>query len=100
MISTPKQRANFYTRKEQEARLLIRQRTEELFERARRQVDLRIWSYPKAMRRNYQLIVEQMFRDMCEEDLERKSLIENQQLFTRLAHFYETRAQGELVRTS
>jgi hypothetical protein len=95
-ISTNKQRSNYYYRKEQEARLLIRQRTEDLFERARRSVDLRIWSYPKHMRSHYESIVRQMFRDMCDEDLERKKLIDNQQLFLRLAQAYAVRHQADL----
>ena len=95
MISTARQRANFYTIKEQEARLQIRHRTEWLFEKARRHVDLRIWTYPRNMLKHYQSIVEQMFVDMCAEDLARKKLIDNQQHFLRLAHFYELRAQNE-----
>lgn len=98
MITTARQRADYYTRKEQEARLQIRIRTEDLFEKARRQIDVRVWSYAKGMRRHYRAMVEQMFRDMCDEDLERKKLIDNQQHFLRLAHMYETRAQSELVR--
>lgn len=95
MISTARQRADYYTKKEQETRLLIRQRSEDLFEKARRHVDLRIWSYPKHMRKHYASIVDQMFRDMCDEDLVRKKLIDNQQHYLRLASHYETRAQGE-----
>jgi hypothetical protein len=95
MISTARQRANFYTIKEQETRLLIRHRSDDLFERARRHVDVRIRSYPKRMRKNYEAIVQQMFRSMCDDDFTRRKLIENQQLFLRLAHHYEQRAQGE-----
>lgn len=92
MISTDKQRSDFYYRKEQEARLLIRQRTEDLFESARRQMDLRIWRYPKSMRQLYPTLVRQLHEDMCNEDLQRKKLIENQQHFLRMAHAYRTRA--------
>lgn len=92
MISTDQQRSDFYYRKEQEARLLIRQRTEDLFESARRQMDLRIWRYPKSMRKLYPVLVKQLHEDMCGEDLARKKLIENQQHFLRLAQAYKVRA--------
>ncbi len=93
MISTDKQRSDFYFRKEQEARLLIRERGEYLWEKARHHVDLRIWSYSKRMRGHYQSIVEQMFRDMCDEDLARKKLIDQQQHYLRLAQAYAIRAE-------
>lgn len=95
MISTARQRADFYTRKEQEARLQIRERTEELADWARRIIDSRIKRYPKGMRRHYESFVEQMFQDLRDEDLARKKMIDDQQHFLRLASFYETRAQGE-----
>lgn len=91
MISTDKQRADFYYRKEQETRLLITQRTQDLYERAERTIELRVKRYPKGMRKHLNLYVEQMHRDLCDEDLERKKMIDNQQHFLRLAQAYETR---------
>jgi hypothetical protein len=97
VIVSDKERADYYYQREQEARFAIRQRTEHLFEKARRQVDLRIWSYSKNMRRHYQAIVEQMHRDMCNEDLIRQGLIEDQEQFLRLATGYQQRHLRSLL---
>lgn len=88
---TEEQRSDYYFRKEQGVRLLIRRRKEVLYEKARRQVDLRIKFYPQRLRKHYAVIVAQMFRSMCEEDPTHKALIENQQLYLRLAHAYKMR---------
>jgi hypothetical protein len=89
MIDTDAKRADYYFRKEQWTRYAIDERTKELFERARRQIDLRIAHYPKSMRGAYQLYVEQLWRDMCSEDLRRQELIGVQQHYLRLAHAYK-----------
>lgn len=95
MITTARQRAEHFTRQEQETRLLIRERTDDLRATAEHIIDARIERYPKNMRRHREVFIEQLFRDLRDEDLERKRLIDNQQHFLRLAHFYETRAGNE-----
>lgn len=87
------QRGEYFFRLEQRTRLELRERSEWLYERARRAIDLRIRHYPPSMRSHYPVLVEQMFRGMCEEDVTRRRLIENQQLYLRLAHAYTDRGR-------
>ena len=90
-MKTVETSAAYFFQKEQQARAAIAVRNAELWERARRHVDVRIRSYPKGMRRQYQVYVEEMYRDMIQEDLKRKSLIDDQQLYLRLAQAYQIR---------
>lgn len=88
---TSEERADYYYRKEQQIRLEIRLRDEYLFDKARRQMDVRIWHYPKSMQANYARYVEDLHRDMASEDLTLKSLIGKQQHYLRLAQGYQAR---------
>lgn len=85
---TSQERAAHFFRLEQEMRLKIRERDEYLFEKARRQIDLRIRHYPKSMRAHYARYVTDLHRDMASEDLKLQSLIGKQKLYLRLAQGY------------
>jgi hypothetical protein len=86
------ERANYFFRLEQQMRLQIRERTDDLRATAEHIVARRARCYPRKMRPFVEGYVESIFRDLCDEDLPRKLLIENQQHYLRLAHAYQTRA--------
>lgn len=86
-------RANYFYRLEQATRVALRERTEDLRATAEYIVNQRINRYPKTMRRHRDVYAETLFRDLRDEDLERRRLIENQQLYLRLAQAYQVRSQ-------
>jgi hypothetical protein len=94
MVITNIDRCDYYYSLEQQTRIEIRERTEDLWATAEYIIDKRIGRYPRNLRRHRDVFIEQLFRDLCDEDLTRKKLIDNQQLYLRLAQAYKIRSQG------
>lgn len=90
---TNQERADRFYQLEQSARQKMRRRTEYLYEKARRQIDLRIGHYPKSMQKGYQAYVEQLYLDLCNEDLRLQALDTQQKNCLQLAQAYEIRAR-------
>lgn len=94
MVITDLDRSDYYYKLEQQTRVEIRERTEDLRATAEHVIAARIKRYPKNMRRYAQVYIETLFRDLRDEDLERQRLIENQQLYLRLAQAYKIRSHA------
>lgn len=71
----------------------IEWRTDFLMELARRSLDTRMRHYPKSYRRGYESHLEQLHRDLCDEDLVRTKHIGMQRHYLRLAQAYAVEAQ-------
>lgn len=97
MISTSRDRSDYFYRKEQHARMTVELITAELLQRATQQINARVKHYPPGMRLLAPTYIKDLHRDMCKESIARNEWIGKQQHYLRLAEAYAARAIMEEV---
>ena len=78
---------------EKQEQLAIEWRTEFLMSLAVRELEKRMRHYPKKMQADYSGYLEQLHRDLCDEDLVRNKHIGMQRHYLRLGQAYAIEAQ-------
>lgn len=78
---------------EQQEQIAIEWRTDFLHDLAEKELSKRMRHYPKKMRGDYTGHLEQLHRDLCDEDLVRTRHIGMQRHYLRLAQAYSIEAQ-------
>ena len=79
---------------EQQEQIAIEWRTDFLMSLAVRELGKRMRHYPQSMQADYSGHLEQLHRDLCDEDLVRTKHIGMQRHYLRLAQAYQIRAEA------